>query len=131
MPTSHTLTTRPASPAERVIIERQIRTDVPSYGCITIMFGVAPVVLLAAAGGWVARHASPEHELLGHGVGALAGVGVFLSVLLMFIRFERRRHRRAAGDARDNVVQELAVREPRVVEVALVSENAPILAMDI
>jgi hypothetical protein len=61
MPPTHTLTTRPATPDERRVIERQIRTDVPSYGCITIMFGVVPPVLLAAAGGWVAGHVSPGH----------------------------------------------------------------------
>src|SRR4051812_25760558 len=105
---SHTLSTRPPTPAERQVIQRQIRPDVPSYGCIAIVFGVVPVVFLAMAGGWIARHVFPTREGLGWTLGALAGAGTFLGVLVTFILYERHRRRRALGDARDMLVQELA-----------------------
>lgn len=130
-PPTHTASTRPATPAERAVIERQAEPDAASYGCLAVLFGVAPVVMLAAAGGWIARRSGPGGVLLGASLGALAGAAIFLYVLLTFRTYERRHRRRAAGDLRERLVQELAVRHPRAVEIGLVNDNAPVLAFDI
>jgi hypothetical protein len=96
-----------------------------------MVFGVAPVVLLALLGGWLAGHFAPEHVVAGRTVGAIAGGGIFVAALVTFVPFDRRQRRRAAGDVKNMLVQEIEVRNPRVVGIGLISDNAPILAFDI
>ncbi len=113
------------------MIERQVKPDAASYGCLTVMFGIGPVVLLALGGGWIAKFVAPAHVGVGRAIGVAAGIAVFLSALVTFIRFELRERRRAAADVKDMAVQEIEVRDPRVVEIGLINDNAPILAFDI
>ena len=131
MPPRHTITSRPPVPEERAVIERQVKPDLASYGCLAVMFGIAPVILLAMAGDWIARFVAPAHPAMGRWVGGAAGVAVFLAALITFISFERRQRRRAAGDLTDMTVQEIDVRDPRVLQIGLINDNAPILAFDI
>jgi hypothetical protein len=127
----HTITSRRPTAEERAVIEHQVKPDAASYGCLTVMFGIGPVVLLALAGGWVAGFVAPAHVATGRWIGAAAGIAVFLAVLVTFIPFERRQRRRAAGDVNDMAVQDIEVRDPRVLEIGLINDTAPILAFDI
>lgn len=128
---THTISSRPPTADERAVIERQAKPDAASYGCLAVAFGIMPIVSLAAAGGWLVRRWDPGLVGTGRTIGAIAGAGILARVLFSFVPFERRRRRRAADDAKEMRVQEVEVRDPRVVSLSLIGDNAPILAFDI
>jgi len=131
MSPSHTILSRAPTAEERKFIARNVKPDLASYGCITLALGVAPIVLLTIFGGWLAGWFSPERVTLGRAAGAVIGLGIFLYAVLSFRAYERRLRRRAARDLDEMAVQEITVRDPRVVEIGLISDNAPILAFAI
>jgi len=128
---THTLTLRPVTDRERALIAKEARPDLVGWGCLIVLFGPAPVWALGALGHWLGSYvgeAAAEYgQYLGWGLAAV----IFLYVAAGCYRYERAYLRRARADAAAQQVQEVRVRDPRVVEVALINDNEPILCFDI
>lgn|ERR1700722_641043 len=127
----HTILTRTTSPEEQRLIAARSKVDCASYGCITIFFGVVPIYLLGKLCGWVGGYISAEAATYGQWFGWSVAAIFFVIVMLMFARFERRRRQHAFKDNKAQIVQEIHVTDPRVIEIALISDNEPILALDV
>jgi hypothetical protein len=127
----HTATTRPPNQEELRVLQGQKRPDVASFGCLTIFFGIIPIVLLGKLGAWVGGFASAQSAASGRWIGWLVGIGVFGWALATFIPYARRQQLRGRKDADEQLVEEIAVSQARVVEILLISDNEPILAFDI
>jgi len=127
----HTIATRPPKQDERRALEGEKRLDVASFGCLTIFLGIVPVFLLGKLGAWIGSFVSEQAVIYGCWMGWAVGLGIFAWALVTFIPYERRQRRRGSKDAADQVVQEITVSQPRVLEIGLISDNEPILAFDI
>src|SRR5688500_10744444 len=130
-PCMHTITTRSPSDAEQQLIAERTKHHFASYGCIIVLFAIVPGYMLGKFGGWLGGLTSQEASTFGQWTGWLLSAVVFVSVLALFLPYERRLRRRAARDEQAQVVQEIHVVEPRVVEIGLINDNEPILAFDI
>jgi hypothetical protein len=127
----YTITSRPPAADEQRLIAGRAKPDYASYGCIAILFAILPAYLLGNLGGWLGGFISPEAAKYGQWLGwALAAI-LFVAAIVTFIPYERRRRRRAAQDCEDQVIQDIHVVEPRVLEIGLISDNEPILAFQI
>jgi len=127
----HTITSRtPASDEQRLIAGRA-KVDFASYGCITILFAILPAYLLGNVGGWLGGFISPEAATYGQWVGWGLAAIFFVAVIAAFIPYERRQRQRAAQDQQAQIIQDIHVVEPRVLEIGLVNDNEPILAFQI
>ncbi|MFO0969290.1 MAG: hypothetical protein U0793_27350 [Gemmataceae bacterium] len=127
----HTITSRPATDQERAVIAAEAGLDFGSYGCLVLCLGVVPTLLLGWVGGLVGGFISEEAHDVGRWVGGALGVLIFIVALATFIPFERRKRRRAGGDAEVQMVEEIAVTDPAVISVELIDNNEPILVFDI
>jgi hypothetical protein len=133
MPT-HTTTSRPATVEERKVILSQTKQGIALYGCLAVFCAIAAWAI-SSVGGCLMSLSSPHATNVGlwSRVGATAFVFLILFVLALisFVPFERRLHYRAAEDAAAQHVEELQVLRARVVEIALINDNEPILVFDI
>lgn len=129
MPT-HTITSRPATKEERRAMLAHTRQGIASYGCLAAFFAAAGVVL-AWLGAWLGSFISPNAATAGRCIGAGLSLGLFFYALFSLIPLERRSRRRAAKDWESQIVEELSVSQPRVVEIGLINDNEPILAFEI
>jgi hypothetical protein len=127
----HTIATRPPSPTEQRLIAGLTKPNVASWGCLAIIFGIVPALLLGALGGWLGGFISDEASTYGQWIGWILSAILLVSVVFSFFPFERRMRRRAARDQQDRIVQEIHVVEPRVIEIGLINDNEPILAFDV
>ncbi len=127
----HTINTRSPSDAEQQLVARRTKPDFTSYGCIIVLFAIVPAYMLGKLGGWLGGLISQEASTYGQWTGWLLSAVLFVSVLTLFLPYERRRRRSAARDDQAKIVQEIHVVEPRVVEIGLINDNEPILAFDI
>jgi len=95
------------------------------------LFAILPAYLLGNLGSWLAGFISPEAATIGQWIGwALAAI-VFVAAIVSFVPYERRRRQRAVQDRQAQMIQDIHVVEPRVIEIGLVSDNEPILAFQI
>lgn len=129
MPT-HTIISRPATEEERRTMLAQTRQGIASYGCLVAFFAAVGMVV-AWLGGWLGLFVSLRAVTTGRCIGAGLSLGLFFYALFSLIPLERRSRRRAAKDWESQSVEELAVSQPRVVEIGLINDNEPILAFDI
>lgn len=113
----HTISSRPPTEDERKDMAGRAGFDLGSYGCLLLFGGLGPAFVVGLFAGWV--------------IGCIAGAGLLLVWLVWFIPYERRQRRRAALDAKDQIVQEITVRDPRVVEIDPDTDNEPVLVFDI
>jgi hypothetical protein len=127
----HTATTRPPNQEEQRVLQEQKRPDVASFGCLTIFFGIIPIFFLGKLGAWIGGFASGQWVVHGRWIGWLVGIVTFGWALATFIPYARRQRMRGCFDADKQIVQEIAVSQPRVVEIFLISDNEPILTFDI
>jgi hypothetical protein len=127
----HTITTRSANPEESRQIATRTGPDFASYGCLCIFFGVIPAYLLGTLGGWVGSFHSGDAAAYGRWIGWLLSAVLCVSAFAWFLPYERRLRRRAARDDHARIIQEIHVVNARVIELALISDNEPILAFDI
>lgn len=127
----HTIVTRRPTSDEQQVIENCTRPDIASYGCLTLLFGIAPTLMLGALGWWLGGVISPLASKYGAWIGGVTPVVGFVFVLVRFQRVERRQRRRAWHDLAAQTVQEIHVTDARVLEIGLINDNAPILAFDI
>ncbi len=127
----HTVTTRPPNQEEQRVLQAQKRPDVASFGCLTIIFGIVPFFLLGKLGAWIGGFASDQSVVYGRWIGWAVGVGILVLALAAFIPYARRQQLRGRKDVDEQLVQEIAVSQSRVVEIFLISDNEPILAFEI
>lgn len=127
----HTIATRPPTPEECCVLEGQKRPDVASYGCLMLFFGIIPILLFGTLGAWIGSFASQQAVIYGRWSGWAAGIGILVLALATFIPYERRQRLRRRKDSETLLVQEIAVSDPRVLEIGLINDNEPILAFDI
>jgi hypothetical protein len=127
----HTITTRSPSPTEQQLIAQRTGPDWASYGCIILFFAIVPAYLLGKLGGWLGGFVSEDASAYGRWIGWLLAGVLFVSAIISFMPYERRRRQRASRDREEQIVQEIHVVEPRVIEIELISDNEPILAFDI
>jgi hypothetical protein len=127
----HTITTRSLRPEEQQLIRLRAKPDFASYGCLIVFLGILPAFLLGALGRWLGGLISADAAGYGQWLGCLAAAIILAVALVSFVPYERRRRQRAVRDQEVQLVEEIRVVEPRVVEVGLISDNEPILAFDI
>lgn len=127
----HSITIRQPTSEERQVLVAQNRPDIASLGCLLVFFGIVPGLLLGKVGSWAGGLVSPQAAGYGRWISWVFGLGMFIATLAIFIPYERRRRMRTRQDAAEHMVQEIAVSEPRVFEIRLISDNDPILAFDI
>lgn len=113
------------------MLEGQKRPDVASYGCLMLFFGIIPIFLLGKLGAWIGSLASQQAVTYGRWSGWVAGIGILVLALATFIPYERRQRLRRRKDSETLLVQEIAIANPRVLEIGLINDNEPILAFDI
>jgi hypothetical protein len=126
----YTLTTRPATKEETDAIVGNTKAWIVNYGCAALFLGGA-ALSFGAIGGCVGDLISEQAGTIGQwsgwGLGAIILVGFFIG----FSPVMRRAHRKALQDNAERVVEEITVTNPRVVEIGLISNDAPILAFQI
>lgn len=127
----HSVVTRQPTPEEQRVVEGQKRPDVASFGCLALFFGVLPVLLLGKLGAWSGAFVSQRASASGRWIGWSLGIGVCVWAIIKFLPYERRQRLRGREDAIEQVVQEISVSDPRVIEIGLINDNEPILAFDI
>src|SRR5262245_8255727 len=127
----HSIHTRAATSDERRMIAARSRPELACYGCITIFFGIVPAFVLGRVGSWLGGMISPEASKYGQWIGWLIAASLWAGVLVSFTRLEHRRRKRAVQDRESELIQEIRVTDPRVVEIGLINDNEPILALDI
>ena len=127
----HTIATRKPTPEEQRLIAGRTKPDIASYGCITSFFAIVPALLLGKLGGWLGRFISPDASTYGQLLGWLLAVIIFVAVLVTFIPYERRQRQRASQDHEAQIIQDIHVTEPRIIEIGLINDNEPILAFEI
>ena len=86
---------------------------------------------LGVLGGWLGGFISPEASTYGNWIGWSAAASLFVYALVTFIPYERRQRQRASQDHETQIVQDVHVTEPRVIEIGLINDNEPILAFEI
>jgi hypothetical protein len=131
MSPEHRITSRSPTAEELQAMRAQTKPSMASWGCLLVIWGVVPMTMLAFTGGLIARWLAPDRVVMGRLLGAIAGSLILAWFMRLYIPHERRQRRIAAKDFDDLVVQEIAVRDPRVIEVGLINDHAPIVAMDI
>jgi hypothetical protein len=127
----HTITTRAPTANEQRIIANLAKPEYASYGCIIIIFGIGPVYLLGFLSEWLGEFISPTAATCLLWIGRSIAVCGCVYMLARFIPYEREKRRLTEQDQAAQIVQDIHVVEPRVIEIGLVSDNEPILAVDI
>ena len=126
----HTITTRRPTADELKTIAGLANTNVASYGCLTLS-AAGTAWLFGGLGNWVGAFVSAEVAQCGQWIGWSVAAAIYISLMFSFISYERRLLRLARMDRSNQLVQDIHVKDPRVVEVAMVWNTGPNLAMDI
>ncbi len=127
----HTITERHPTLHEQRLIARRVSPDLASYGCITLGLGIGPVYILGKLGAWLGALVSPAASAYGQYAGWCIAAIILVLAIVSFNRYERRLRQLAERDRDARVVQDIHVTDPRVVEIALINDNEPILAFDV
>jgi hypothetical protein len=106
------------------------RTDVASYGCFAVV-AAGPAWLLGKLGHWLGAFISPAGAQYGQWIGWAIAAAIYIPMLIAFVRYERKQRKLAQADQESQLVQEICVTNPRIVEVAIVGNTGPNLAIDI
>lgn len=127
----HTITSRTPTPAELKHIESTGTESIVSCGCGIILFVIVPA-LLAGIFGALLRSIfyddAVKMGLVGAGILALLLLTVFL---FTYIPHMRRQRRITLEDNKAQIIQDIHVTEPRVIQNGLINDNEPIIAFDI
>jgi len=105
--------------------------SIVSYGCLVIFFGIAPILLLGQIGAWLAKKVPGQPISAARGIGWIVGVSILVYALTSLHPHMRKQRARDEKDAAKQQVEEIVVTQARVVELASISENEPIVAFDI
>jgi hypothetical protein len=127
----HHIRTRPLTDDERRFLETRTKSDAVGCFFLAILAVGIPGYGLSLLGSMLGGLHSPQAADWGRWAGVLVWIVMFLPLLVGYRRAEAAQRRRAVRDADEGVVEEIHVSTNRVVEIALVSNNAPILAFDL
>lgn len=127
----YTITTRSPNADEQQLIASRATPDIASFVYIIIFFAIVPVWLLGILGGWVGDFISVNASTYGRWIGWLVSAILFISMLATFIPYERRKRLRASQDSKRQIIQDIHIFQPRLVEIARINDNEPILAFQI
>lgn len=125
----HTVITRQPTPEERQAISARTRRDYASYVWV-VLFSAGTAFAFGILGRGLGSFISTEVTTYVQWAGWFAGVALAIPLLAALIPYERRQRRLASRDDDCQIVQEIHVTDPRVVEIGLINDNAPILAFD-
>lgn len=126
----HTISPRTPTPEERRVIEALLKPDYASFGCLIILSG-GLAWTFGLIGYWVGSFSSPMVASYARWAGWITGVALGLPILFALIPFDRKLRKLAERDHVAQLVQDIHVVDPRVIEVAAIGNRSPNLAIDI
>ena len=126
----HTISTRTPTPEEQKAIDARSRPDVASLGCIVVI-GAGPARPSGKLGHWLGAFVSLNGAQYGQWIGWAIAVAIYIPALISFVAYERKQRKLAQADNTNQIVQDIHVTNPRVIEVAFVGNTGPNLAIDI
>jgi hypothetical protein len=107
-----------------------MKPDYASFGCLIILSGGAALAF-GLLGHWVGSFISENVAIYAQWGGWTAGIALGIPILVAVIPYGRKQQKLAIRDHETQVVQEIHVTNPRVIEVAMVGNIVPNLAIDI
>jgi hypothetical protein len=116
---------------EQQLIAGRAKPEMATWGCLVLLFFIAPAYMLGKLGGWLGGFVSADSATYGQWTGWALSAVVFVAVVVAYIPCERRRRQRAARDEQSRIVEEIHVVAPLVIEIELINDNEPVLAFDI
>ncbi len=126
----HTLTIRKPTPEEQQTIAARAKPDFASVGCLVI-FVAGPAWLLGKLGHWLGGMITPEAAKYAQWIGWAITFAVYTPFVVSIFRYGRRQRKLAQSDHEDQLVQEIHVTNARLVEVAMVGNIGPNLAIEL
>jgi hypothetical protein len=126
----HTISTRAPTLKEQQVIYTLMKPDYASFGCLVVLSGGAAWTF-GKIGHWIGSFFSENVSTYAQWVGWIAGVALGIPILVALIPYGRRQQKLATRDRETQLVQEIHVIDPRVIEVAMVGNIGPNLAIDI
>ncbi|GAB5440682.1 MAG: hypothetical protein Fues2KO_10310 [Fuerstiella sp.] len=106
------------------------RPDFTSFGCL-LLFVAIYVWGLGTIGHWIGIWVSPAVETAALWLGRVAAVGLTIPFVLSVSRYLSQQRRLAQADVKSQLVQEIHVTNPRVIEVAMIGNIGPNLAIEL
>lgn len=124
----HTIVTRPATTDELATLKGRTGFAALDYGCFAIFLGA--IALIAGSFGTqvFANFFGTAHS---YWIGGLCAVALFIRMMMMAGPTLRRHRQRALKDVQAQLIQDLHVVNPRVVELNALTDNEPILVFQI
>lgn len=107
-----------------------MKPDYASFGCLIILSG-GSAWTFGLLGHWIGSFISENVAIYAQWGGWIAGIALGISILVAIIPYVRKQKKLAIRDYETQVVQEIHVTNPRVIEVAMVGNTGPNLAIDI
>ena len=95
------------------------------------LLAAGPALLLGMLGNWLGGFISPDAAKYGQWAGWAIASSVYIRLLMLFVPFERKQCKLAQSDMHKQLVQNIHVTNPRIVEIAMVGNTGPNLAIDI
>jgi len=107
-----------------------MKPDYASFGCLIVLSGGAAWTF-GKVGHWIGSFSSEDVATYAQWVGWIAGIALGILILVAIIPYGRKQQKLATRDHETHQVQEIHVTDPRVIEVAMVGNVGPNLAVDI
>ena len=92
------------------------------------LLAAGPALLLGMLGNWLGGFISPDAAEYGQWVGWAIACTIYIQLLISFVRYERQQRQLARADKNNQLVQDIHVTNPRIVEIAMVGNTGPNLA---
>ena len=126
----HTISTRKPTQHEQHAISTHMKPDYASFGCLIFLFG-GTAWMLGKIGHWIGAFISEDVASYSRYGGWIAGIAIGIPLLASFILYLRKQKKLAIRDHDAQIVQLIHVTNPRVVEIAMLGNIGPNLAIDI
>jgi len=121
---------RSPSPSEARVITRGSRPVAASYGCLALLFGVAPAFYLRVPLKWLLARVAPPLVPSAPSIAFAVSLVCCAGALISYYRYERQLRARGAQDVQHGSVQELQVSGiTRCVELASDTDHAPVICI--
>lgn len=107
-----------------------MKPDYASFGCLTVLTGAAAWTF-GKVGHWIGSYVTENVATYAQWAGWIVGIALGIPILVAIIPYSRKQQKLATRDYETQLVQEIRVTDPRVIEVAMVGNIGPNLAIDI
>ena len=107
-----------------------MKPDYASFGCLAVL-SAGTAWTFGIAGHWLGSFISAEISNYAKWAGWIGGIALSVPILVALIPSSRKQMKLAIRDHDEQVVQEIHVINPRVIEVAMVGNTGPNLAIDL